>query len=580
MIYTIFDVETDGLLDNVSTIHCLSYEKYENSKLLDKATIVKEEDIKTFIESQEMLVGHNIIRYDIPVLEKLLDVNVQSKLIDTLAISYYHNPVSKFKHGLEAWGDKLGVAKPKIDDWKNLSIEDYTNRCETDVQINSKLFHQQIAYTYSIYGSLEEAVRVFDYLTFKMECLKDQETIGIPLNIELAEQSRDKLEKVIEEKIHNIATNMPKVLLKKAPKSIYKKDGELSIAGYKWIKLLEERGLPEDTTEIYDLGNPGSDLQLKTWLIDLGWQPKTFKVSKSTGKNLPQISLPFGQGLCSSVEELFEQYPYLEELKGLYEARHRLGIFKSYLSSVKDGKLYATAHGFTNTLRLLHSKPIVNLPGVFKSYGKEIRGCLTVPDDTYIMCGSDVSSLEDSTKQHYIYNYDPDYVNEMRIPGFDPHLDIAVTAEMMSNEESDFFKWCDNQDSLSKEDKQSFKDLKKIRTSAKVVNFSAVYGAGPPKIASTLKCSLKFAEKLHKTYWERNKAVKQTANDCEIRIVSKQKWLYNPISKLWLFLKAEKDRFSTLNQSSGVYVFDMWLMKVRNKLKELDILVCMQYHDR
>lgn len=30
---------------------------------------------------------------------------------------------------------------------------------------------------------------------------------------------------------------------------------------------------------------------------------------------------------------------------------------------------------------------------------------------------------------------------------------------------------------------------------------------------------------------------------------------------------------------SGVYVFDSWLRKVRNKLKSLDISVLMQYHD-
>ena len=46
-----------------------------------------------------------------------------------------------------------------------------------------------------------------------------------------------------------------------------------------------------------------------------------------------------------------------------------------------------------------------------------------------------------------------------------------------------------------------------------------------------------------------------------------------------MFLKAEKDRFSTLNQSTGVYVFDTWMRKVRTKLNPLGIRVCMQYHD-
>ena len=84
---------------------------------------------------------------------------------------------------------------------------------------------------------------------------------------------------------------------------------------------------------------------------------------------------------------------------------------------------------------------------------------------------------------------------------------------------------------------------------------------------------------MHATYWERNKAVKQIANDCKVKTVRIQKWLYNPISGVWMFLKADKDRFSTLNQSAGVYIFDTWLMNVRKQLKPHNIKVLMQYHD-
>ena len=123
------------------------------------------------------------------------------------------------------------------------------------------------------------------------------------------------------------------------------------------------------------------------------------------------------------------------------------------------------------------------------------------------------------------------------------------------------------------------KRLKKVRAQAKQVNFSCVYGAGAPKIASTLKCSLAEAKKLHKTYWTRNAAVKKTAKDCKVKTVNGQKWLYNPVSGFWLFLKAEKDRFSTLNQSTGVYVFDSWVRKVRQGLNEIGVKISLQYHD-
>ena len=57
--------------------------------------------------------------------------------------------------------------------------------------------------------------------------------------------------------------------------------------------------------------------------------------------------------------------------------------------------------GLTNTLRFKHAKPLVNLPAVDKPYGKEIRGCLTCPEG-YTLCGADMTSLEDTTKRHYM----------------------------------------------------------------------------------------------------------------------------------------------------------------------------------
>ena len=221
---------------------------------------------------------------------------------------------------------------------------------------------------------------------------------------------------------------------------------------------------------------------------------------------------------------------------------------------------------------------------------RRLEGCLTVPSDQHIMCGSDISGLEDNTKQHYIYFFDPEYVKEMRTEGFDPHLDIGLVGEMLTQEQVDFYKWFDSDKKFGEcpamyKDLNDgamyalFKDIKEIRGDSKVVNFSATYGAGPAKIAETLKKPFEAGKKLHTIYWKRNRGVKQTADACQVRIVNKQKWLYNPVSGFWMFLKEDKDKFSTLNQSTGVYVFDTWLKHVRIGLEEHNIKVCMQYHD-
>jgi hypothetical protein len=46
-------------------------------------------------------------------------------------------------------------------------------------------------------------------------------------------------------------------------------------------------------------------------------------------------------------------------------------------------------------------------------------------------------------------------------------------------------------------------------------------------------------------------------------------WQYNPVSKLWYSLRSDKDKFSTLCQGTGTYLFDMWvgfILKERQQL--------------
>ena len=171
--------------------------------------------------------------------------------------------------------------------------------------------------------------------------------------------------------------------------------------------------------------------------------------------------------------------------------------------------------------------------------------------------------------------YDPEYVKAMRVPGFDPHIDIGVLSNMLTQEQADKFKDLDSRKDLTPEEALEFANLKKIRGKAKVVNFSGIYGAGPPKIALTTGMSLQEATLLHKIYWDRNKSVKQIAKDCVVKTIRNQMWLYNPVSGFWYSLRTDKDRFSCLNQGTGVYCFDTNVRNIRNT----GIKISLQYHD-
>ena len=139
MQYTIFDIETDGLLNQLTRMHCLCATIYEDNTLIEEVTITSLEELVPFLERQEILVGHNIVMYDLPAIKKLTGYTHKGLVIDTLGISWYLYPERK-EHGLDSWGKTIGVAKPEIVDWENLSLADYVHRCSTDVVINSIIF--------------------------------------------------------------------------------------------------------------------------------------------------------------------------------------------------------------------------------------------------------------------------------------------------------------------------------------------------------------------------------------------------------------------------------------------------------
>ena len=124
----------------------------------------------------------------------------------------------------------------------------------------------------------------------------------------------------------------------------------------------------------------------------------------------------------------------------------------------------------------------------------------------------------------------------------------------------------DEMKALPKEDQANLASkISKIRHTYKQANYSCVYGAGGATVARAAGISEREGTALVEAYWKRNWSVKAIAEDCVVKVCKKQKWLYNPVSRLWYSLRAEKDRFSTLNQGTGVWCFDTWVKYQRQK---------------
>lgn len=588
MFGSVFDCEADGLKPTKIHVFSATYDGETISSTNDY------DKIKTYLMSEPVVVGHNIARWDTVEVSRLVGCEIpkETLIVDTLALSWYlcperpsekHPDGSKKTYGLASFGIDYGIPKPKVDDWHNLSYEEYRHRCEEDVKINSRLWKDQYSYLLKLYGSHENVVRFLRYLAFKMDCAREQERSRWKLDVEKATLNKQKLEKLFDEKTEILRRCMPAIPITrvvKRPKSLYKRNGELSVSGERWVQLAQQYGFDHSArTEVeiitgYDEPNPGSVPQIKKWLLSLGWVPRTFKTNDK-GVEVPQVNKQKqdGGGVCDSVKDLYEKDPNLEHLDGYFVLRHRIGILDGFLDAVSDdGYVVARIQGLTNTLRFKHAE-CVNLPKVDAPYGEEIRGCLIAPDG-YELCGSDMSSLEDRTKQHFMFKYDPEYVREMMTEDFDPHIDIAIVGGLMSKVDGEFYKKF-KPAIASKDEHTRYKLLKTIRGIAKNTNYACVYGAGGPKIAKTAGISLEEAISLHSAYWKRNWAVRAVASSLKVKTVLGQKWLFNPVSRFWYSLRNEKDRFSTLNQGTGVFAFDTWVGFVHKDRPQLTG----QFHD-
>ena len=559
----VFDVEADNLLDDATKIHCLSY----TSDGSTYKTLYDYNEMRELVLSQRGLIGHNIIRYDVPLLEKLLGIKVTASLFDTLPMSWVLN-YNRPRHGLESFGEEFGIPKPEITDWTNLSQEEYAHRCTEDVKINWQLWYNLLNRFMFLYNKDKtELNRFFRYLHFKMDCAREAEQQGWKLDVQKADSTMQKLTGLQDKKIEELISVMPmrKIMsIKTKPKVFRKKDDKLSANGRRWLDLLEENGLPSSyngevsVVKGVEEANPMSSDQVKDWLTGLGWKPCTFK----EGSNGPVPQVRKGGELTASVRLLIDNNPTVEVLDGLTVLQHRLSIFKGFLECQRDGYVKAEIAGLTNTLRFKHSKPLVNLPGVDKPWGEEIRGCLTAPEG-YVLCGADMTSLEDTTKRHYMHPYDPDYVAEMSQDGFDPHLDLAKHAGAITQYDIDEYN------------KGNKPELKTMRKNYKVVNYSATYGVGANKLSRETGMSTGEAKALLEAYWNRNWSVKEFSESQRIRTINTQMWVQNPVSKFWHTLRFKKDVFSTLNQSTGAYCFDRWVYNYRSERPNL----IGQFHD-
>ncbi len=591
------DCETSGLLDQMAIqenpkLHNLCSLDVSSNKIVLLEGHQRKE-IQAWLDEGHTFIMHNSKTFDEPALQFLGYDTSKTKFIDSLLLSWYLEP-SRMVHGLAQYGDELGVPKPVIEDWENQTQEEYNHRVQEDVKIQKRLWHRQVQRLQALYGEDEGSYdRLISYLMWKGDCLRMQQDNKWKLDIPAAEKLQAELAVKIEDKTLALIEVMPKVpvlAIKKRPKKCFQKSGDISALGQKWKDLTESLGLSfehqEDIEVIteYKEGNPASHVQMKKWLDSLNWVPETYKFVKDDDgetRQIPQINLKGGE-VCQSVKDLIPQCPGLEHVAGLGILNHRYSVVTGFLREEFQGMLVASSAGFTNTIRMQHRIPLCNLPSTRVAYGEEIRSLL-ICEKGKILMGSDLSGVENYVKNHFQWSIDPEYVKTQLAPGFDPHLLMATSAGLMSNEDAEWYKYYKKLDKTEKTEgnDERFHKLDLVRAIGKTASYSLQYSAGVKTVARSCKVSEKVAKKLHQGYNKLNWSVPKIASLMKTKKTSFGEFQQNPVNKFWYSLRTDKDKFSTLIQGTAAYVFDIWLYQCHQlaKKRNMDYNIICQFHD-
>ena len=361
----ILDIETNM---EHSTIWCCVT---KDIKTGDIKVWTEPESLRSYLREDDLLVGHNIIGFDAPILNQQWNLKIPlSQVRDTLVMSRLVNPQREGGHSLDAWGKTLGNHKGNFKNFNEGLSQEMIDYCIQDVNVTSQLYklldYQLKGWDRSV--ELEHKVAIV---------ISSQERKGFKLDvakaISLVATWKEMLS-TIEEELQSI---FPPIVTER----ISEKTG----------KRLK------DDVEVF---NPGSRQQIAKRLMSLGWKPK-----KHTEKGQVIVDEKVLDGIDLPEAKRIAEYLLLQK---------RVAQVESWLDAVsQDSRVHGKV--ITNgavTGRMTHHSPnMAQVPSGSSPWGEECRSCWTVDLDNYLLVGADASGLELRMLAHYMK--DKDYVREV-----------------------------------------------------------------------------------------------------------------------------------------------------------------------
>ena len=359
------DIETN-LKHN--TIWCCSTYNLDTKEV---KTWTNAQDFSKFIQQAVLIIAHNGISFDYPVLNRVWKTSIRlSQVRDTLVMSRLSNPSREGGHSLANLAKLVNRTKKEYDDFEGGLTDDMILYCQEDVIICGELYLYLLQ---ELKGFSEQSIdlehKVQAIITkqekhgFKLDTVKAQCLLG---------QWKRKLSDIEEE----LQTIFPPIITQ---------------------RFSEKTGKQlKDDVEVF---NPGSRQQIAKRLVEKGWKP-----TKHTEKGAVIVDESVLDGVDIPEAKRIAEYLLIQK---------RVAQVESWLEFVSDQR---RVHGkvITNgavTGRMTHHSPnMAQVPSSSSPWGHECRDCWTV-DEGKVLVGADASSLELRMLAHYMK--DESYAKEI-----------------------------------------------------------------------------------------------------------------------------------------------------------------------
>jgi len=502
-------------------------------------------DMYSIMSEAKELIGHNLIAYDLPVLEKLWDFRPPEicTISDTLLMSRVvysdifnqldvaSDSMKQFprlwgSHSLKSWGIRLGEHKGDYKDgWEEWSVE------------MEKYCVQDTAVTRLLYMRLEKelmkgGMRCFKMISELAQLTFMMETEGFPFDVQ-------KATKLVAELRGKQVTAISK--LKDFFGSWYENKGEF-IPKRDNKRLGYSEGSPVTKVALTEF-NPSSRHHIARCLkAKYDWRPTQFT--------------PSGQAEIN--EKILRKLPFPEaqDLAECFLLEKRLGQLadgnNGWLRIQKNGKIHGhIALHSTATGRSSHRSPnLGQVTGVGAKYGKEMRELFHSNGWTQIGC--DLSGIELRMLGHFLGAYDGGEYGREVVEG-DIHTRTQTATGLPD------------------------------RSLAKRFTYCVLYGGGPSRIGEIVGGGAREGAKLKKKFFSAIPAFKKLTDDLT-SVIKKQGYITGILGHR-IPIRSEHSGLNFLLQGSAGTLSNIWLLDSYKKLIQIgyewskDFVFLMHVHD-